>query len=555
MSEQFIVSARKYRPQRFDEVVGQGSTTTTLKNAIQNKQLAHSFLFCGPRGVGKTTIARILAKTINCKDLQADGEACDRCDSCTSFNKNASFNIVELDAASKNGVEHIKEIIEQVHYSPQNAEYKVFIIDEVHMLTTAAFNAFLKTLEEPPSYAKFILATTEKHKVLPTILSRCQIYDFNRIKVADIQSHLEKISKTESINAEETALNMIAQKADGGLRDALSMFDRLASIHGNKILYVDVLHNLNILDHDYYFQLLDYVVREENDRILLLLDEIIGKGFELDTFLSGLSEHIRNLWVSRKDQTMLLLEVSEEIKHKYVKQASNIDEPTMLNILQVIADCEVQLKQARNRRLLVELALLKLCYVKHVVSASWLDADQKKKLTRPNNPTKNIQPSSIDISNGSNSQTSAINSPKAPSVEDIIQQATALASQKAKEANQPAIISEIPLYSIDYWNRMVEQYSGMQHQMDKVRSVIPTIEDASYIVYVSNGIEQGMWKNLIVDLHKISRQYNTELPTIECVIDVSLTHIEDLNLKTQFLALNEKYPILDRIRDEFKLIF
>jgi DNA polymerase-3 subunit gamma/tau len=555
MSEQFIVSARKYRPQRFDEVVGQGSTTTTLKNAIQNKQLAHSFLFCGPRGVGKTTIARILAKTINCKDLQADGEACDRCDSCISFNKNASFNIVELDAASKNGVEHIKEIIEQVHYSPQNAEYKVFIIDEVHMLTTAAFNAFLKTLEEPPSYAKFILATTEKHKVLPTILSRCQIYDFNRIKVADIQSHLEKISKTESINAEETALNMIAQKADGGLRDALSMFDRLASIHGNKILYADVLHNLNILDHDYYFQLLDYVVREENDRILLLLDEIIGKGFELDTFLSGLSEHIRNLWVSRKDQTMLLLEVSEEIKHKYVKQASNIDEPTMLNILQVIADCEVQLKQARNRRLLVELALLKLCYVKHVVSASWLDADQKKKLTRPNNPTKNIQPSPVDISNGSNSQTSAINSPKAPSVEDIIQQATALASHKAKEANQPAIISEIPLYSIDYWNRMVEQYSGMQHQMDKVRSVIPTIEDASYIVYVSNGIEQGMWKNLIVDLHKISRQYNTELPTIECVIDVSLTHIEDLNLKTQFLALNEKYPILDRIRDEFKLIF
>jgi DNA polymerase-3 subunit gamma/tau len=555
MSEQFIVSARKYRPQRFDEVVGQGSTTTTLKNAIQNKQLAHSFLFCGPRGVGKTTIARILAKTINCKDLQADGEACDRCDSCISFNKNASFNIVELDAASKNGVEHIKEIIEQVHYSPQNAEYKVFIIDEVHMLTTAAFNAFLKTLEEPPSYAKFILATTEKHKVLPTILSRCQIYDFNRIKVADIQSHLEKISKTESINAEETALNMIAQKADGGLRDALSMFDRLASIHGNKILYVDVLHNLNILDHDYYFQLLDYVVREENDRILLLLDEIIGKGFELDTFLSGLSEHIRNLWVSRKDQTMLLLEVSEEIKHKYVKQASNIDEPTMLNILQVIADCEVQLKQARNRRLLVELALLKLCYVKHVVSASWLDADQKKKLTRPNNPTKNIQPSPVDISNGSNSQTSAINSPKAPSVEDIIQQATALASHKAKEANQPAIISEIPLYSIDYWNRMVEQYSGMQHQMDKVRSVIPTIEDARYIVYVSNGIEQGMWKNLIVDLHKISRQYNTELPTIECVIDVSLTHIEDLNLKTQFLALNEKYPILDRIRDEFKLIF
>jgi DNA polymerase III subunit gamma/tau len=555
MSEQFIVSARKYRPQRFDEVVGQGSTTTTLKNAIQNKQLAHSFLFCGPRGVGKTTIARILAKTINCKDLQADGEACDRCDSCTSFNKNASFNIVELDAASKNGVEHIKEIIEQVHYSPQNAEYKVFIIDEVHMLTTAAFNAFLKTLEEPPSYAKFILATTEKHKVLPTILSRCQIYDFNRIKVADIQSHLEKISKTESINAEETALNMIAQKADGGLRDALSMFDRLASIHGNKILYADVLHNLNILDHDYYFQLLDYVIREENDRILLLLDEIIGKGFELDTFLSGLSEHIRNLWVSRKDQTMLLLEVSEEIKHKYVKQASNIDEPTMLNILQVVADCEVQLKQARNRRLLVELALLKLCYVKHVVSASWLDADQKKKLTRPNNPTKDIQSSPIDISNGSNSQTSAINSPKAPSVEDIIQQATALASQKAKEANQPAIISEIPLYSIAYWNRMVEQYSGMQHQMDKVRSVIPTIEDTSYIVYVSNGIEQGMWKNLIVELHKISRQYSTELPIIECVIDASLTHVEDLNLKTQFLALNEKYPILDRIRDEFKLIF
>jgi DNA polymerase-3 subunit gamma/tau len=308
MSEAFIVSARKYRPQRFDEVVGQEATTQTLKNAIKNKQLAHSFLFCGSRGIGKTTIARIFAKTINCKDLQADGEACNQCDACLSFNNHASFNVIELDAASKNSVDDIRELIEQVQYAPQNAEYKVFIIDEVHMLSSSAFNAFLKTLEEPPAYAKFILATTEKHKILPTILSRCQIYDFKRISIEDIQLHLKKIAVKENIDADDNSLNLIAQKADGGLRDALSMFDRLVSMNGQKLEYATVVKSLNILDHVVYFQFIESTLNERSDSVLLLLNDVLSNGFDLEVFLSGLAEHIRHLWVAKKETTLGLLE-------------------------------------------------------------------------------------------------------------------------------------------------------------------------------------------------------------------------------------------------------
>jgi DNA polymerase III subunit gamma/tau len=380
MSEAFIVSARKYRPKRFDEVVGQEATTSTLKNAIKTHHLAHSFLFTGSRGIGKTTIARIFAKTINCKDLQADGEACNQCDSCVSFDKNASFNVIELDAASKNSVDDIREVIEQVQYAPQNAQYKIFIIDEVHMLSSAAFNAFLKTLEEPPAYAKFILATTEKHKILPTILSRCQIYDFKRISIGDIQAHLAKIAEKEGVEADENSLNLIAQKADGGLRDALSMFDRLVSMSGKKLEYNLVIKSLNILDHEVYFQFINHVIHEKSDELLLLINEVLSNGFDIEVFLSGYAEHIRNLWVAKRENTLILLEFNAEVKAKFIAQSKEIDEAMLLNLLQIISDSEVQLKYTRNRRLVLELALLKMSYTKKLMHSSWTDLGEKKKI-------------------------------------------------------------------------------------------------------------------------------------------------------------------------------
>jgi DNA polymerase-3 subunit gamma/tau len=379
MSEQFIVSARKYRPKRFDEVVGQELTTNTLKNAIQSEHLAHSFLFCGPRGVGKTTIARILAKTINCKNLQPDGEACNECDSCTSFSSNASFNIHELDAASNNSVDDIRQLVEQVMYPPQNARYKIFIIDEVHMLSSQAFNAFLKTLEEPPSYAKFILATTEKHKILPTILSRCQIYDFKRISVLDIQNHLQAIADKEGIDAELSALNVIAQKADGGLRDALSMFDRLTSLNENKLLYSSVIQNLNILDHDYYFKFVDLIKSNDTAGLVNGLHQVLGSGFELEAFIDGFSAHIRNLWMTLKPETLSLLEYNPEIIQKYKEQAALFSEAVYLNMLQIISDCEKSLPISRQKKLSVELMLLKLAYVQNIMNTSWMNLEVEKK--------------------------------------------------------------------------------------------------------------------------------------------------------------------------------
>ena len=359
--ENFVVSARKYRPMTFDTVVGQGSITNTLKNAIRNNTLAQAFLFCGPRGVGKTTCARIMAKTINCLNPTENMEACNECESCRAFNNNASFNIYELDAASNNSVEDIRSLVDQVRIPPQIGQYKVYIIDEVHMLSAAAFNAFLKTLEEPPAYAKFILATTEKHKIIPTILSRCQIFDFKRITVDDIAKHLAYVAQSEGVDAEPEALNIIAQKADGALRDALSIFDQMVSFSGKSITYQAVIENLNVLDYDYYFKIVDHILRGETSDILLILNDIIGKGFEPQHFVSGMGNHLRSLMVCKDPITVQLLEVSEQLRQRYLAQSQACPMPFLIKALEINNQCDIDYRAANNKRLHLEIALLKMC--------------------------------------------------------------------------------------------------------------------------------------------------------------------------------------------------
>ena len=360
----FVVSARKYRPARFDEVVGQQHVSGTLKNALQTDHLAHAFLFCGPRGVGKTTSARILAKVLNCQNRTDDYEPCNECGSCVSFNENASLNIQELDAASNNSVDHIRALTEQVRFQPQEGAYKVFIIDEVHMLSQAAFNAFLKTLEEPPPYAIFILATTEKHKIIPTILSRCQVFDFKRIQPVDIITHLQEICAQEGITAEDDALHIIAQKADGALRDALSIFDRIVSFSGKSITYDAVIENLNVLDYDYFFRAVDYVLTEDRSGMLLLFDEVLKKGFDEDLFLNGLAAHVRDLLVCKQPQTLKLLEVGERLRERYKQQALISPADLLLTVLSICNECDLEFRMARNKRLHVEMSLLKMTSIR-----------------------------------------------------------------------------------------------------------------------------------------------------------------------------------------------
>jgi len=358
--ENFIVSARKYRPDTFQTVVGQASITSTLKNAIKNSQLAHAYLFCGPRGVGKTTCARIFAKTINCQNLSAETEACNQCESCKAFNGSRSYNIHELDAASNNSVDDIRNLTDQVRIPPQIGKYSIYIIDEVHMLSPSAFNAFLKTLEEPPRHAIFILATTEKHKIIPTILSRCQIFDFNRIKISDISSHLSHVAHSESVAVENEALNVIAQKADGAMRDALSIFDQIVSFSGKNITYKDVISNLNVLDYDYYFRLADLFLRNDISGSLLLFNEILDHGFEGHHFITGLSSHFRDVMVCKDPVTIQLLEVGGEIKEKYKIQAARCESDFLIGAIQLANECDLQYKASQNKRLLVELALIKI---------------------------------------------------------------------------------------------------------------------------------------------------------------------------------------------------
>ena len=361
--ENYIVSARKYRPTTFESVVGQRALTTTLKNAIATGKLAHAYLFCGPRGVGKTTCARIFAKTINCMHPTADGEACNECESCKAFNEQRSYNIHELDAASNNSVDDIRQLVEQVRIPPQIGKYKVYIIDEVHMLSTSAFNAFLKTLEEPPRHAIFILATTEKHKILPTILSRCQIYDFNRISVEDTVAHLAYVASKEGVTAEPEALNVIAMKADGGMRDALSIFDQVVSFTGGNITYQNAIENLNVLDYEYYFRLTDYFLENKVPDSLLLFNEVLNKGFDGNHFITGLSSHFRDLLVSKDASTLPLLQVGASIRDRYQAQAQKCPLPFLYRAMKLCNDCDLNYRTSKNKRLLVELTLIQLAQI------------------------------------------------------------------------------------------------------------------------------------------------------------------------------------------------
>lgn len=434
--ESFVVSALKYRPSTFRSVVGQDALTTTLKNAIKSNKLAHAYLFCGPRGVGKTTCARIFAKTINCEHLTAENEACNECESCKSFNEQRSYNIHELDAASNNGVDDIRSLTDQVRIPPQIGKYSVYIIDEVHMLSQGAFNAFLKTLEEPPAHAIFILATTEKHKIIPTILSRCQIYDFNRISITDTVNHLKYVAGQEGVTIEDSALNIIAQKSDGGMRDALSIFDQLVSFSGTNITYQNVIENLNVLDYEYYFRLTNAFLQGNVSESLLIFNEVLNKGFDAHHFITGLSSHLRDVLVCKDPVTIQLLEVGSEIAERYKSQAASCPAEFIFAALKISNDCDLNYRISKNKRLLVELALIRICQ---------LTGDKKKSLTESENaPLLKVAPASVQPST-SNTNTTAPQQPAVTIPAPAPQSTKIVEVQPQKEAKpiaEPVITSK-----------------------------------------------------------------------------------------------------------------
>ena len=518
--DQYIVSARKYRPATFKSVVGQEALTTTLKNAIATNHLAHAYLFCGPRGVGKTTCARIFAKTINCAHPTPDGEACNACESCRGFNEQRSFNIHELDAASNNSVDDIRSLVEQVRIPPQVGKYSVYIIDEVHMLSTAAFNAFLKTLEEPPSYAIFILATTEKHKIIPTILSRCQIYDFNRIRIDDAVKHLQYVAQNEGVTAEPEALNVIAQKADGAMRDALSIFDQVVSFCGGNVTYRSVIENLNVLDYDYYFRLTDDFVAGRVTQSLVLFDEILRKGFEAQYFITGLAEHFRNLLVARDAVTKTLLEVGAAVADNYVEQAQRCPITFLYKALEITNDCDLNYRASRNKRLLVELTLIRLCQLTGAeTTPEPAEAPVIKPLSQPTvtpQPavTQSVQPSAPKpasqpamASLAAASQPSVAPQPQAapaPTQKKYGMSITTLTADKPTTApdTQPQSTAAVPSSPehrnafteydfVDAWKNFAATLHDDAHAANTMLNFLPVKEtDERYSVFVFNTLQQ-----------------------------------------------------------------
>jgi DNA polymerase-3 subunit gamma/tau len=588
--EKFIVSARKYRPQIFNTVVGQSHITTTLKNAILNNQLAHAFLFCGPRGVGKTTCARILAKTINCTKRTADGEACDKCNSCTSFNDGTSMNIHELDAASNNSVDDIRSLVEQVRFAPQAGDYKVYIIDEVHMLTQQAFNAFLKTLEEPPSYAKFILATTEKHKILPTILSRCQIFDFKRITTNDTVQHLEEICVKENITAEKAALQVIAQKSEGCMRDALSIMDKIASFTNGALQYKNTLEHLNILDEEYFFQFVDFFIAENLPATLLLFDEINKKGFEGDTLLLGMAEFIRNLLVSKDEKAAILLEAIESFRKKYISTAKELDANWLISALNILNDAEINYKQARNKKLHVELCLIKLCYLQQALEASIQNngVSFKKKvakgpiafktnkvqsLTSYVKISKTTNESSVFIETPKNIVTSIIPTPKIKSevINEIPKPKLSLTAlneirkkaKETKEGKQDLEQKKLTLEEIKKVWREVSEKINVGGNLQSVQStfdlaVLEMISETSFTITLGSNVQQKVveeYKKTV--MQEMVAYFNNKQISFELFVNEQHNQLPEVEIKVsakdQYFKIIEEYPLVKELKDRLGL--
>lgn len=564
MEQQFVVSARKYRPVMFDSVVGQSHITQTLKNAIRTNHLAQAFLFCGPRGVGKTTCARILAKTINCQQLDEHVEPCGVCESCVSFQNNASFNIHELDAASNNSVEDIRNLIDQVRYPPQSGKYKIYIIDEVHMLSTAAFNAFLKTLEEPPSYAIFILATTEKHKILPTILSRCQIFDFNRIQIKDIADHLASIAHREEITADYEALELIAQKADGGLRDALSMFDlNVTFSKDNTLKYAEVLENLHILDYDYYFRITNALLEQRIGEVLVLFDEILRKGFDGHQFLIGLLEHFRNLMVCKDAATVRLMQVSERVQRQYLDQSQRASLSFLLSALSIGSQCDVNYKQAKQQRLHVEICLSKLAFLPAVFDVAALPDDEKKK---PNAGVIPIEPVSSVSHSTEPAPTNQPTPPAAPPAQTLAQDKATLIASKLRTTGhlnavgttsnvvQNEAITEVALHEPYTFEQLDTAWKTFTHQRDRANERVILertfeLKDNTIQLELDNDIQISLLDEFRVELLGFLRQSlrNTNLQ-IATTVAVQEQKKMIYTQQEKFNYLAEKNPSLFELR-------
>ncbi|MBQ1696863.1 MAG: DNA polymerase III subunit gamma/tau [Bacteroidales bacterium] len=550
--ENFIVSARKYRPVTFDTVVGQGSITSTLKNAIKNNQLAQAYLFCGPRGVGKTTCSRIFAKTINCLNLTEDMEACNECESCRAFNENRSYNIHELDAASNNSVDDIRQLIDKVRIPPQIGKYSVYIVDEVHMLSAAAFNAFLKTLEEPPAHAKFILATTEKHKILPTILSRCQIFDFNRMKVDDIVKHLQNLAQKEGIDADPNGLNVIAQKADGGMRDALSFFDQIVSFSGKKFTYQDVINNLNVLDYEYYFKLIDYFRNGDVNNALLAFNEILNKGFDAHHFVSGLSQHIRDIMVSRDPSTLQLLEVGADIRERYKNQAQECPLPFLYTALNITNRCDLDYRESKSKRLLVELMLMQLCNIGgKITAAAPQQVAVQPAAAQPVAAQPVAQPAAQSAAQPAAQPAAAASQPVA-AAQPVVSQPVVNVQPAATAAPQPAATNTVKT------SVSIKDY--LKHKNDAAKQEEAQRAQQSAATQIQQVTEcQDFTKEQLAQLWaKLAEIYKTKKPRLHAIFASSVPEIKDnyvlemtLQNSLQNDAINEvKAGFVNYIRKE-----
>ena len=599
---EYIVSARKYRPMTFDTVVGQEALTTTLKNAVKSGKLAHAYLFCGPRGVGKTTCARIFAKAINCQHPTADGEACNECESCQSFIEQRSLNIFELDAASNNSVEHIKTLMEQTRIPPQLGKYKVFIIDEVHMLSTAAFNAFLKTLEEPPAHVIFILATTEKHKILPTILSRCQIYDFERMTIRNTVDHLKNVARQEGITYEDEALAVIAEKADGGMRDALSIFDQAASFCQGNITYEKVIEDLNVLDSENYFQIIDLSINNKVSDVMVLLNTVINKGFDGGLLIQGLAKHVRNVLMAKDPQTLSLLEVSDQQRQRYQEQAKHCPTPFLYQALKLMNQCDINYRQSSNKRLLVELTLIEIAQITQPDEGADASAGRRprrlkslfKQLIQQSQPRKAapqvaaaktavLSKETSQTSNTSqNSQTSQTSSTSHP--DQAPQKSNAAPTQTMKLGNIgfswgtlrqkknskinliPGTVSspleqqtdavftqeDLELQWMSMCNRMPQEYSGIATRM---KNMNPTITEFPQVeVVVDNTLIQQEMENFKGRIIKtlINSLHNEGL-TLEIKVAELKNRVRLLTRREQFEALSKENPAVEKLRQEFDL--